>query len=208
MKKKDNKKNKKAVQANSDDYKVYYDWGKALSYWALCNEPGKERDDLFNKAFEKYEKAAQISPGDFSVNYAWENALTRFVKNQTGKEADDLCNKAFEKYIKAAPIEFVIYVCYSLGGVLIELAKTKTGKEAEDILMQGVEKYQNAVDLGGQCYGLACALALLKNKEKALFYLEKCLEQQEKKIDSVLKDEDWTYYLKDEDFLNIIERYK
>ena len=65
-----------------------------------------------------------------------------------------------------------------------------------------------AIGLSDHCYNLACALALLKNKDEALFYLDKSLEKQEETIDYVLTDEDWSYYLKDEDFLNIIDRYK
>ena len=150
-----------------------------------------------------------FAPGEaltYNAYYNWGIALGELSKMKTGQEAEKLLNQAFKKYKKATRIEPNDHNAWDSWGVhLAELAKTRTGKEAEDLFTQSFKKHQKAIECGGTYYNLSCWYALTKNKENALLWLEKSLRQLEITTDFVLKDEDWSSYLHDEDFLRIID---
>ena len=61
-----------------------------------------------------------------------------------------------------------------------------------------IDKFLHAIKLGkSDYYNLACGYALLKNKEKALKYLEIALKNEEISVDYVLDDTDWECFLDD-----------
>ncbi len=87
------------------------------------------------------------------------------------------------------------------------MAKTKSGDQAEALLQQALEKLKQAVDLSEHCYNLACVYALKHDKENALLYLNRSLENKEANVEFVIDNADWAGYLDDEDFKAIINRY-
>ena len=72
---------------------------------------------------------------------------------------------------------------------------------AESIILKGIE-------LGNSVYNLACLFSLKKNKPKALELLNQSLEKKETTIIHVEEDEDWEYYKNDEDFINLLNKYR
>ena len=74
-------------------------------------------------------------------------------------------------------------------------------KKSEQILQKGY-------DLGGNCYNLACLHSLRKNKIKALELLKQALKKQEVTVKHAEEDEDWEYYKNDEDFINLLNKYR
>ena len=182
-----------------DDYS-FDDW--FLKGWN-AGEDKKYEDACFY-----YKKATESNPNSHVAYNNWGNALGNLAKTKTGKEAEDLYNKAFEKYEQATDIKKDYHEAYNnWGNALRKLADTKTGKEAEDLYKEAIEKYKEAVELGNARYNIACLYALLKDKTKALFYLEESLKRQETTKAEVLEDEDWEFYWEDEDFLKLINNY-
>ena len=126
---------------------LYSSWGVALGNLAKTKK-GKEAEELFNQAFEKYQKAVEIKP-DFNEAFNnWGVVLGNLAETKKGKEAEELFNQAFEKYQKAVEINpNTTKAFYNWGTDLGNLAKTKKGKEAEELFNQALEKYQKAVEI-------------------------------------------------------------
>ena len=70
------------------------------------------------------------------------------------------------------------------------------------------DKFKKAIEYGASSYNLSCIYALKKEKELALKYLNISLKNKEINIDFVEKDEDWTFYLKDTDFIELLDSYR
>jgi tetratricopeptide (TPR) repeat protein len=120
-----------------------------------------------------------------------------------------LYKQALDKFKKAIEIKPDKHeALYNWGTYLGNLAKTKKGKEAEELYEQAFDKFQKAIEFGGDSYNLSCILALQGELGKALKYLEISLSKQEIDIDFVKNDKDWESYLKDKEFLNLINKHK
>jgi len=157
-------------QINDLISQLYFEWGNNLKNIAK-NKAGKEAEDLYNKAFEKYEKAIEIQPDNHQAYYNWANALKNLAKMKTAKEAENLYDRAFEKYekaIKVQPDKHQAY--YNWANTLKNIAKTKTGKEAEDLYNKAFEKYRKTIDINPQLHeaynNWGGALANLAKTEK------------------------------------------
>lgn len=125
-----------------------------------------------------------------------------------GEEVEKLYKEAFDKYEKAVEIKLDFHeVYFSWGYTLLLLAKTKEGKDAEVFYNEAIEIGKKSIELGGDCYNLACAYSLKHEKVNALHYLDISLENEEE-VDFVRKDEDWKHYLKDPEFIAILEKYE
>jgi len=98
-----------------------------------------------------------------------------------------------------------LYNSWGLG--LEKLAKTQSNIEAEALYRQAMEKHQKEADLSGRCYNLACIYALIQDKDNALLYLNRSLENKEIETELLTDTEDWAGYLDDEDFKAVINRY-
>jgi len=57
-------------------------------------------------------------------------------------------------------------------------------------------------------YNIACAYALLRNKEKMLDFLQKTIQLSPQDIDKIREDKDFEYYWEDEDFKALLKKYK
>ena len=169
---------------------------------------GKEAEELYHQSFEKYQKAIEIKPDNHEAYNNWGIYLGSLAKAKEGKEAEELYHQSFEKFQKAIEIKPDFHEAYNNWGTYLgHLAMIKEGKEAEELLQQSFEKYQKAIELGGKCYNLACFQAIKGNKKDALFYLDISLKKKEISVSFVKKDKDWTDFIKDIDFINILSRY-
>ena len=65
---------------------------------------GKEADDLYQQAFEKYQKTVEIKPDKHEAFNNWGTDLGELAATKEGKEADDLYQQAFNRLEKAVEL--------------------------------------------------------------------------------------------------------
>jgi len=199
---------KKAVEIKPDKHKAYYNWGAALSELARTKKD-EVAEVLYLQAVEKFEKAVEIKPDKHKAYNNWGIALFGLAETKEGEEAEALYLQAFEKYEKAVEIKPDLYEAYNNWGfALAELAKNKEGEEAETLYLQAFEKFEKAAALGGSYYNLACLHALRMDREKALYCLGLCLSKQQISVSSVEKAVAWENYLQDNEFKEILDKYR
>ena len=187
---------------------LYSDWGIYLGKLAETKD-GKEAEELYKQAFEKYQKAIEIKPDNHDAYFNWGTDLGKLAETKDGKEAEELYKQAFEKFQKAIEIKPDKHQAfYNWGIYLGNLAETKDGKEAEELHNQAFEKYQKAIEFGGNCYNLACMYAIEGYTENALHFLGESLEKNEITVDFVRKDNDWSKYINDVEFNKILKKYE
>ena len=68
-------------------------------------DEGKEAEELYDQACDKYQKATEIKPDDHQAYDNWGVTLIELAKIKEGKESESLHNQAFEKYQKATEIK-------------------------------------------------------------------------------------------------------
>jgi tetratricopeptide (TPR) repeat protein len=198
----------KAIDIKPDLHEAFNNWGNDLGNLAKTKE-GKEAEELYNQAFEKFQKAIDIKPDKHEALYNWGTYLGNLAQTKEGKEAEELYNQAFEKFQKAIDIKPDKHeALYNWGTYLGNLAQTKEGKEAEELYNQAFEKFQKAIEYGASSYNLSCILALQGELGKALKYLEISLSKNEVDVAFVENDEDWINYLEDQEFLNLLNKFK
>ncbi len=126
---------------------LFNNWGNFLGDRAKA-EKGKEAEDLYQQAFEKYRKAIEVKPDKDEAFYNWGTDLGSLAETKQGQEAEDLYRQAFEKFQKAIEIKPDKHQTFNNWGIYLgNLAQTKQGKEAEDLYQQAFEKYQKAVEI-------------------------------------------------------------
>ena len=172
-----------------EDKVVYNNWGYELTNLANLKK-GKEAEDLFNQAIEKYKKAIEISPNINAAYNNWGWTLLEIAVLKKGKDAEDLFNQAIGKCKKAIEINPNSDMQYNnWGGALSGIAKLKKGKDAEKLFNQAIEKSKKAIDIKPDFWraydkwGLALLyLAKLKGGKDAEDLLkqaeEKCLKAE------------------------------
>jgi len=198
----------KAIEIKPDYNNAYNNWGYYLGRLAQIKEE-KEAEELYLLSFQKFQKAIEIKPDHYKAYYNWGTYLGRLAQIKEEKEAEELYLLSFQKFQKAIEIKPDHYSAYDNWGTYLRyLAKIKRGKEAEDLKRDAFEKYQKAFELGEKCYNLACWYAVEGNKKEALFYLDSSLQKKEISTEFVEKDEDWTTYSEDPDFINLLDKYK
>ena len=187
---------------------LYSDWGVALGNLAKTKE-GKEAEDLYKEAFDKYKQAIKIKPDNHEAYNNWGTYLGNLAKTKEGKEAEDLYKEAFDKYKQAIKIKPDNHeALYNWGTALGNLAKTKEGKEEEDLYKEAFDKFQQAIEYGASSYNLSCILALQGDLENALKYLELSLSKSEVDVNFVENDEDWMGYLNQRKLVTLLNKYK
>jgi tetratricopeptide (TPR) repeat protein len=132
---------------NRKKAKVFRNWGCTL-YNLAENKKDKERENLLNNAFEKYEEAVRLYKADLdkAVTYCnWGNVLYNLAKT---REDYVLFEKMFEKYEEAIRLyktdidKATTY--YNWGNALRKLAEIKQDKV---LFNNAFEKYKEAVRL-------------------------------------------------------------
>lgn len=182
--------------------RLYNDFGNMLYNSAKSKNYDEE---FYNKAFKKYEIASKLNPKDSDIFYNWGTALANLAKIKNDDET--LYNEAFGKYKIASdlnPNDSDIF--YNWGIALANFAKTKNNDEI--LYNEAFEKSTKAFELGAGSYDLACHYSLRNNKEKALELLEQVLKNDEISISHIETDEDWDNLKEDNDFKELIKKYK
>jgi tetratricopeptide (TPR) repeat protein len=199
---------RKAIELKPDYHEAFYNWGNDLDDFANSKK-GKEAEVLYQQAFEKFQKAIEIKPDEYQAFCNWGISLGNLARIKKGKEVEVLYQQAFEKFQKAIEIKPDFHPpYYNWGAYLIALAKTKEGNDTQELYKMAYEKSHLALKYGCESYYFSCSLALIGKKEEALKYLNISLAKNEIEVDFVEKDEDWKDYLKDEDFIKLIKKYK
>lgn len=186
------------INPNNDLY--FLKWGDTLADFAKLNSD----ENIYRESFKKYEKATLINPKNYYAFNNWGVSLERLAKL---KNDEKIYRESCEKYEKATLINADNYLAFSnLGGILLYLFAFNNDA---DLLTKALDVCQKAYELNKQkSYNLACCYARLEDKENALKYLEESLIIKDQTIEWILNDNDWKHYLKDEDFMNLLSKYR
>lgn len=165
------KKFEKALEINPKEKGAYYIWGTTLAQYA----ESMNDTSLYAQAFEKFEKAIEIDPKFTDVYISWGMALRQLAE----KENNNLYyTKSIEKYNEAIKLNFNALSAYNgkgysylqLGKAEKNLLKYKTEIESSFLKAESLQSQSAA-------YNLACYYSLIKEKEKAFYWLEKTLNR-------------------------------
>ena len=89
---------------------------------------------------------------------------------------------------------------------LYQAKSSREGVEFSELVKKSISLLGKARDMGSKpVYNLACAYAMIGNKEKALQYLEETLARKSISPDYVSADDDWLSFKEDERFKKLIE---
>ncbi len=176
----------------------------------------KERLEISKKQVDKAIK--QFEEGKIASNQDMQkeskiDLLKKEVINLLIKEEydSDRINK-IDKKVKAVNDKELNSLLAGLhsnwGTYLGNLAKTKEGKEADELYKEAFEKFQKAIEYGASSYNLSCIYALKGENESALQYLNISLSNGEIDTCFVENDEDWKDYLENEEFIELLKKYK
>jgi tetratricopeptide (TPR) repeat protein len=198
----------KAIEIKPDFYDAYFNWGNSLVILAQIKED-KDADMLYNTAFEKYKKAIVIKPDFHEVYYNWGNALITLLEGKEGKEVEKLYEQVINMYKKVVEIKpDFSEALMKLGLASYALAEIKQDKDAEDLYNQTFENFKQAIKYENNAYKFAGFYKLEKEKDKALFFLDKSLSNNEVEVEFVEKDDAWKDYRNDKDFIEILNKYR
>jgi tetratricopeptide (TPR) repeat protein len=134
-------------------------------------------------------------------------SLAGIVDDQS--ESLRLYNEAIERFkiaVKINPnLPSDLYQNWTFN--LLKISEIQSGEERRLTLLSAIAIAKKTIELGGGSYNLACAYALLEDKENALKVLKETLKKKEITVEHVSHDEDWTNYFGDEDFNAVINNY-
>jgi tetratricopeptide (TPR) repeat protein len=198
----------KAIDIKPDKWEVLNNWANYLASFAQT-KAGKNREELFEQAFEKYQMVIAINPNLYQVLYNWGLYIEEYAETKVGSDKEELYEQAFEKYQRAIDANPHFYnALNNWGNALGKLALTKTGKEAEELYEQAFEKLKKAIEYGASPYNLSCLYALKGEKENALMHLKNSLSNKQIDAEYVEKDNDWKGFFDDQDFKNLLDKYR
>lgn len=190
-----------ALKLNPDSYETVYNLG--WRHLRLGQIHSNQEEILTSVGF--FKKALEMRPrSDYSlINLGLANSeLYRMgVPGITLEET-------FEKYLAATEIDPKNATAWdNWSSALIVASRTMQGPEREVYLRLAIEKGEKAVEYGGSPYNMACAHALLHEKERAMALLEATLFRKFEKADYVRTDPDWSAYRDDPQFLSVLGKY-
>jgi len=123
---------------------LFINWGNYLANLAKVNTGNAE--NLYSKAFEKYNRAITLEPDLYEAFNNWGNALGNLAHSKKEKASEELYKQANEKFEKAIVINPNNYVAfYNWGSLLVNLAKINEGKASEELYYQAFEKFEKAI---------------------------------------------------------------
>ncbi len=145
----------KANDIYSEGLKEYPEDGVLLVAYAgfLFNvlaktKSGKEREELYNKADEKYKEATELNPNYYQAYNNWGGLLFSLAEIKGREEAKELYNEAIKKYKKAIELNPNHPQAYNNWGASLNgLAKIIEGRAAEDLYNEAIKKYEKAIEL-------------------------------------------------------------
>lgn len=166
----------------------------------------------YEKAIIEYEKSIELIPTDSNVYNNLGNQLAKLSLIKVGIEKAVFLKNAIEKYKHAIFLDPNNQIVYgNLGITLFQLAniqeveKEKLFFESEETLLKSNQFESSEIN---RVYNLSCLYAVWGKKEKALENLEIALTNKEITVSHVFKDDDWTDYKEDENFLKLLEKHK
>ena len=199
---------RKAIEIKPDKHEAFNNWGGCLGDLAKTKE-GKDAEKLYELAFNKFRKAIEIKPDKHEAFNNWGVYLGNFAKTKEGKDAEDLYHQAFDKFQTAIDIKPGYHNALDNWGVYLSyFAQTKSGKEAEVLYHQAINKLQIAIEYGASSYNLSCTYALKGERDNAIKYLKMTLSKNEIDVNYIERDGDWKDFLKDSEFIELLEEYK
>ena len=184
---------------------VYGGLGNSLCGLAII----KNDEQLYIECFYNYKKAVELNSDiDFIYN-SWGNAIYELAKIRNDERLYLDSFEKFELAIKFYPDDILAY--YFWGNALFYFAGIKRDKK---LYYEAVEKFEKAAELDADekekidLYNMACSYAIVDEKIKALNVLERMLKRGYVKVDYVLSDEDWKKYKDDDDFKNLVNKFR
>lgn len=181
---------------------LYYNWGLSLS------DIARKRNNLslFEESVDKAKTASELNPQNAMAFTNWGTGLVRIgvLKNE-----QSYLYEAEKKLEAAIQIDDSLGPAYNnLSNVLIEISKTLPVDQQRKYLSKAEDAAKKAVERGRPPYNLACIYSILKQKQKALKNLEESLKTKIIDANYVINDKDWQDYLNDDDFKNLIAKFK
>ncbi|MDP4267060.1 MAG: SIR2 family protein [Bacteroidota bacterium] len=154
-----------------------YNWGAALGKIADMKERDDEREKILKEEIDKYIEILNIKPDKFEAIINWGAVLGKLADMKEGTEKEELLREEIEKYKEALVIKPGNYESINNWVVALgKIADMRSGDEKEQILKEIVTILEENIDEVKFSYNLACAYSLMKDKEKAISYLEKCFK--------------------------------
>ncbi|TSJ43719.1 hypothetical protein FO440_05885 [Mucilaginibacter corticis] len=201
------KKFEKAIDLNKDDFFILNNWGSALGDFASILT-GTKQINFYKSSFEKFEKATALDDLYEEAYLNWGSTLTEYAKKLSGSEEELYYNLSFEKFAKVESINNENQNLYSNWSyALICYSYSLKNEKRILYLNEALEKAKRAVELGDNEYNVACAYALLGEKNNALRFLELTLKNRSTSTKEVLADRDWSKFAEDDDLIRLLSKY-
>jgi tetratricopeptide (TPR) repeat protein len=185
--------NEEAIKAYEKAIEIKPDFNMVHLAW---NNKGNAFSNLgrHEEALKAFEKAIEIKP---DYHHAWYNkgvALYNF-----GRPEEAL--KALEKAIEIKPDYHLIHQAWTNKGVaLYDLGRPE----------EALKAYEKAIEINPDYhltwYNLACFYSLKKDKDKALKYLQKAIENGYNDLSHIKKDNDLDFIKNETEFKKIIDK--
>ncbi|MFA6152158.1 MAG: SIR2 family protein [Chitinophagaceae bacterium] len=191
-----------AIDLNAQNGLSYNNWGTVLTKLAKL----ESNDTFLEEAMKKFEICTKIFPNYHGAYFNWGLILTHLgnkLKNI------NLYYKGFEKIeigTQFNPGDEGLFTNWSSHLIYAYHLEENPDRKSE-LLKFALEKSKILYNFSGQGYNLACANALLQNKEEAFHYLNESLNFNQISKAHILSDDDWSNYLNDSTFLEIVNKY-
>ena len=190
---------KTAAELDPNNDLAFTNWGNALDELARL----KNDEELFKESIEKSKIAADLNPANDLAFTNWGAAVFGLAKMNNNEALFKECIEISEKAADLNPANDLAFTNW--GAALLNLAKIT---KDDSLYRQSFEKLNKAFDLSGESYNLACAYAVTKDKINALKYLENSLENNQITVGFVEKDYDWKEFADDDDFKDLLNRFR
>jgi tetratricopeptide (TPR) repeat protein len=189
----------RAIELNPKNDSAFNNWGASLLNIAKLSANA----DLYKQCIKKSERAFELNSKNSMSLYNWGTALANLAKIASD---ENLYNQGLEKFKQSTDLDPTYEpTFYNWGNALSDLAKLKGDN---DLYNQAIEKHVKAVELGADTYNLACAYALIGNKEFALKNLENSLSKSEVTVEFIEKDSDWNSFFDNPNFTALLDQYR
>lgn len=188
---------KKALKFNPSEYKIFYNWGTALS---KLGDLDKNSTGIYNESIEKFTSSLKLKKNHVSSFINRGNTLIKLSKEKDS----DLLTQAINDFKSAIKINPKSHEAYNNWASVERILEKNNDKKS---LINIEELYKKSIKYGGAKYNLACLYSIQNKKEEAFEILNEILKNNEITKSHILEDEDWKHYLEDEEFLNIINKY-